>query len=361
MRIVYDGHIFRWQKAGGISRYFNEIISRLPVDWQPLMLGTEARNGNFPVHPRLEVSPLCSFRPRRFSQPFKKTWWKLRYIQNARVFHPTFYNLTGGLRFSEIPCPVVVTVHDFIKARYPQVEGDSTEAVAHQREAILHAAHVVCVSKATEQDLLEFHPQAAGKTSVIYHGSSFSVCHEPQPEEIFETPTFLYVGRRATYKNFSMVLRAFAKACASHPGIRLRIAGPPLDDEERWHIHFLGISDRVDSSVFPDEHSLQQLYRKSVALLYPSRHEGFGIPPLEAMACGTLVITSNATSLPEVVGDAGIILDPADENAWAECILQVAAQRIRRKELIEKGKARAAVLTWERSATRHVEIYKQFS
>src|ERR1043166_5354106 len=358
MRILYDGHIFRWQKVGGISRYFREIISRLPADWQPMVLGIETRNRNFPSHPRLQVSTLSSIKPRRFTQPLKKQWWKASYVRNANILHPTYYNLTGGLTFADVRCPVVITVHDLVKSRFPHLEGDSSDAAALQREAILHANHLVCVSKATERDLLEFYPQVAGKTSVIYHGSSFPVCHEPQPESIFETPRFLVVGRRETYKNFPILVRSFAKASKSHPRMRLQIAGPPLEDEERWQIHFWGIGDRVDLSLFPDEETLHQLYRNSVALLFPSMHEGFGIPPLEAMACGTLAVTSNAASLPEVVGDGGIMLDVADEDAWTECILQVANGKIPRLDFIARAKQRAAILTWEQSAVRHSELYQ---
>jgi glycosyltransferase involved in cell wall biosynthesis len=361
MNIVYDGHIFRWQKTGGVSRYFREIISRLPSDWEPTVLGVQERNGNLPFHPRLKVSTLASVRPRRFSQPLKKEWWKAGCVRNANVLHPTFYNLTGGLKFSDVRCPVVITVHDFIKARFPKLESDSVDAVPCQREAIQRATHLICVSKATERDLLDLNPDAAGKTSVIYHGCSFPVCNEPQSEEIFETPTFLYIGNRDTYKNFMFLLRAFSKACKSHEKIRLCVAGNPLNDHEKWQIHFLGIEDRVDSAVFPDDRSLQQLYRKSVGLLYPSRLEGFGIPPLEAMACGTLAVTSNATSLPEVVGDAGILLDPTDESAWTESILEVARAKIKRAEFIERGRKRAAALSWEKSTQAHVDIYKRLA
>lgn len=361
MRIVYDGHIFRWQKTGGISRYFFEIISRLPSEWRPTVLGIEARNGNLPSHSQLEISTLSSIKPRRFTQSVKKTWWKSRYVQQAHVFHPTFYNLTGGLKFSEIQCPVVITVHDLIKAKYPHLEGDSVEAVQHQREAISHAAHLICVSKSTERDLLEFYPQTEGRTSVSYHGSSFPICSELQRDTIFEAPTFLFVGRRATYKNFRMVLGAFARACQSNRQIRLCLAGPPLNDEERWQIHFLGISDRVVASVFPRDEDLQRLYRSSVALLYPSRYEGFGIPVLEAMACGTLVLASNATSLPEVVGDAGILLDPGNERAWTDCILEVANRGLNRNELLAKGRKRAALFSWDMCAQRHIGVYAQLA
>ena len=118
---------------------------------------------------------------------------------------------------------------------------------------------------------------------------------------IFEKPSFLFVGSRFAYKNFPFLLRAFAKASESNPRIRLRIAGAPLNIEERWQIQLLGISDRVEAVTYPDEQQLVSLYRSSVALVYPSLHEGFGISPLEAMACRTLAITSNTTSLPEVM------------------------------------------------------------
>jgi glycosyltransferase involved in cell wall biosynthesis len=357
MTILYDGHIFRWQKTGGISRYFFEIINRLPADWIPLITGVD----NVPPlgRPNLSVSTFSSIRPRRISQPIKSWWWRQVLIPRADVVHPTYYDLSGGLRFTDIAQPVVVTAHDFIGAIYPHLEPYSAQTIASQHEAITRADHVICVSKVTERDLLERFPQKRGSTTVIYHGSSFPISPEAQSTDIFERPSFLSVGRRGTYKNFLFVLRAFAAACRSHPTIRLHVAGPPLSDEERWQAHFLGVWDRLDLSEHPSETELHHLYRTSVALLYPSRHEGFGIPPLEAMACGTLAITSNATSLPEVVGDGGIMLDPTDEDAWTDCILAVANQRINREEILERGKRRATELSWESSAQRHAEVYRK--
>jgi glycosyltransferase involved in cell wall biosynthesis len=325
------------------------------------VLGVEGSKHDFVRHPQLKVSTLSTIRPRRFSQLVKTAWWRLRYVRNAEVFHPTYYSLAGGLEFADFKCPVVVTVHDFIHAAYPTVLEESALVSRHQREAILRADHLICVSKSTERELLERYPQKHGHTSVIYLASSFPLCLDPQPEMVFEKPTFLFVGRRGTYKNFIFLLRAFAKARQSHPRIRLCVAGESLSDEERWQSHFLGISDGVDSSVFPDEEALRELYRKSVALLYPSLHEGFGIPPLEAMASGTVAVTSNTTSLPEVVGDGGIMLDPADESAWTECILQIADDKIRRSQIIEKGRARAALFSWDKCARLHVATYRRFA
>jgi len=358
MKIIYDGHVFRWQTVGGVSRYFREVISRLPLIWQPTILGEE-HPSKTPNHPHIAASGLCSLRPRRLSQPAKTFWWKAAHISRAAVFHPTYYNLTGGLRYTDIKCPIVITVHDLIAATYPALEDGAQVTLHDMEEAVRAAAHAICVSKATERDLLSHYPQLSGKTSVIYHGSSFSISAGPQTDEIFLAPRFLYVGRRGTYKNFSLLLRAFANACTCDPNIHLTIAGAPLSEEERWQIHFLGITDRIESEVYPSEEVLSRLYRRSLALLYPSRHEGFGIPPLEAMACGTLAVTSNTTSLPEVVGDAGIMLDPANQDDWTECILAIAHQKVPRKELLARGHTRASQLTWDESARQHISLYKK--
>lgn len=361
LKVVYDGHMFRWPSIGGITRYFTEVISRLPEDWTPAIVGAVRHPWQFPKHPRLEVSPLSSLRPRRFSQPLKKEWWKRRFLDKADVFHPTYYQVTGGLDYADVKCPVVITVHDFIKARYPHLEDDGEISAVQQKAAILRATHLICISKATEADTLERFPQVAGRTSVIYHGSSFPIATEPQSDRIFDPPVFLFVGRRATYKNFVFLLRAFAKACQAHPRIRLRLAGPPLNQEERWLVHLSGVADRIDLTPRPDEAALQRLYRESVALVYPSFHEGFGMPALEAMACGTLPITANTTSMPEVVGDGGITLDPQDEDAWVECLLQVANGNVPRAQLLKNAKRRATELSWENCAARHAAVYRMLA
>jgi glycosyltransferase involved in cell wall biosynthesis len=177
-------------------------------------------------------------------------------------------------------------------------------------------------------------------------------------QQIFENPSFLYVGGRGGYKNFAFLLRVFAKASELNPRIRLRIAGAPLNSEERWQIHLLGISDRVEAADFPDEQQLMQLYRSSVALLYPSLHEGFGIPPLEAMACRTLAITSNTTSLPEVVGDGGIMLDPTREDDWIDCLLTISKGGRDRDLLIERGLRRVRMFSWKSTVDQHLAVYR---
>jgi glycosyltransferase involved in cell wall biosynthesis len=235
----------------------------------------------------------------------------------------------------------------------------SEGVIRDQTEAIRKADHIICISKATENNLFERFPEKQGKTSVIYLGSSFKIQPPLAEDAIFEKPSFLFVGGRWGYKNFSFLLRVFARASESNPRIRLQVAGAPLTTEERWQAQMLGISDRVEVTVYPDEQELINLYRSSVALVYPSLHEGFGIPPLEAMACRTLAITSNTTSLPEVMGEGGIMLDPTREADWVECILKTAKGGGARDLMIDRGLERVRMFSWKKAVEQHLEVYRR--
>ena len=358
MEILFDGEVFRFQKAGGINRYFAEIVSGLPPDWKPTITGVKAFGQNVPCHPNLRVENPPAFRPQRAMQYYGRRWWKPRIARRVKLFHPTYYYFTSHFRLSDFTCPIVTTVYDMIYARFPgQAEGP-VGVSRSQREAVLRADRIVCISRYTEQDLLELIPEVAEKTTVIHLGSSFQAVESGNPNEIFEEPAFLFVGGRGGYKNFLLLLRAFARAVTIRPGIRLNVAGAPLTPEERWQIYFLGITDRVTSIEYPDEAALKKLYRRSVALLYPSRYEGFGIPPLEAMACGTIAVTGNTTSLPEVVGDGGIMLNPADEDAWTEHIVKLSEPFPERAGLLERGRRHQEQFSWAECVRRHVEIYE---
>ena len=359
MKILYDGRIFQMQKAGGINRVFAEVISGLPADYHPLVTGVEDFGKNAPSHPNLKQPRYKNFRPGRISHLVREKWWKPRLLDSLDLFHPTYYDLTAGYSLSDFKCPMVLTAYDFIYAIYPKLTGDSEWVIRNQTAAIRKADFVICISNATENDLLERFPEKQGRTSVIYLGSSFEIQPPLAEPEIFQNPSFLFVGGRFGYKNFSFLLRVFARASESNPRIRLRIAGPPLSMEERWQIHLLGISSRVEEAVYPDEQQLMSLYRSSVALVYPSLHEGFGIPPLEAMACRTLAITSNTTSLPEVMGNGGIMLDPKRETDWVECLLKTAQGGGDRALMIERGLKRVRLFSWKKTVAQHLEIYRR--
>lgn len=360
MNIAYDGHIFAVQVAGGINRYFAEIISRLPGDWNPLLFATPRLGANRPSHPNLRVLDGPTFEPQRISQAVRHFRWRTQVLRRASIIHPTCYDLSDCLSLAQVRRPLVMTVHDMIHAEHRDLFHYADVPVRLQREAVLRADLIVCVSRSTETALHERIPESAGKTRVIYHGASV-VASNRGPSTLDQPPRFLYVGGRAAYKNFIFLLGAFARAVETQKDITLTVAGAPLTEEERWLIHLLRIEQNVQAVSYPDESSLAALYCSATALLYPSYHEGFGIPPLEAMSHGTVAVTSNTTSLPEVVGQGGIMLDPTNEDDWVECILSLARGTIERSGLIAKGYAQAGKFSWDESAARHVDLYRQLA
>src|SRR5205823_4355456 len=163
MRILYDGRVFQFQKAGGVNRIYAEVISGLPADYHPLITGVEDFGRNVPSHPNLEQPRFKHFRPGRISVRVRERWWKPRLLDSLDLFHPTYYDLTDGFSFSDFKCPTVLTVYDFIYAIYPKLIEGAEGVIRNQTEAIRKADHIICISKATENNLLERFPEKQGK------------------------------------------------------------------------------------------------------------------------------------------------------------------------------------------------------
>jgi glycosyltransferase involved in cell wall biosynthesis len=172
-------------------------------------------------------------------------------------------------------------------------------------------------------------------------------------------PYFLFVGSRPIYKNFARLMLAFAEVAEKWPDVELGVIGAPLNPTELGLLDALKIRSRVRHLGNVSDKQLAKLYRGSVALVYPSLYEGFGIPPLEAMACGTIVIAAGVSSLPEVVGDAAVMIDPQSVDSMVGAMLQVRdLGKNERESLVAKGLARAARFNWNETVRRTVEIYR---
>jgi len=161
-------------------------------------------------------------------------------------------------------------------------------------------------------------------------------------------PYLLYVGSRKPHKNLTRLLQAYA-ASGVHRDIRLLLTGAP-DAQTHAESARLGISGQVEYLEVPDNDRLAAVYRGALGLVFPSLYEGFGLPPLEAMACGVPVLTSNVCSLPEVVGNAAILVDPHSTDDIASGIRRLAQDTELRRQLRKEGLARAKTFRWERTA-----------
>src|SRR5437879_7957189 len=136
MRILYDGRAFQYQRAGGINRYFSELVSGLPEDYSPVITEVEDFGENVPRHPNLEKPRFNLFRPRRLSVRLRDKWWKPRVLDGIDLVHPTYYELTDGFLLSDFKCPMVLTVYDFIYAVYPKLIERSEHIIRDQTESI---------------------------------------------------------------------------------------------------------------------------------------------------------------------------------------------------------------------------------
>jgi glycosyltransferase involved in cell wall biosynthesis len=266
--------------------------------------------------------------------------------------------------------PSVVTVHDLTVFLFPDHhEPDTVAYVARAiEEAARRAERILVDSASTQQDLLHRFPRLTGRVDVAYPGVDESFFHHSdnngvvalhQRLGLHKGSYFLYVGSIEPRKNLERLIEAYA-TCAAASDIALVLGGLP-----RWKSE--GVLKRAAAYNGPGrillpgfiaDNELPQLYSNALALVYPSLYEGFGLPPLEAMACGTPVITSRSSSLPEVTGEAAVYVDPENTEELACALDRIAADSALRRSLSTRGLARAAEFTWDRTAQCVLECLK---
>jgi glycosyltransferase involved in cell wall biosynthesis len=284
------------------------------------------------------------------------------------LFHAPHYVLPVLVR-----CPSVVTIHDCIHLMFPQYLPNRV-ALGYARAAIGGAARratrVLTVSESSKRDILRFVDIKPEKIDVIYNAYDERFTLEPCAEDVervreryqLQDSFILYAGNVKPHKNLERLIEAFylvRRRGLDH--VKLVLIG---DDISRYaalrravhqhqlhkYVRFLGY--------MPDE-TLAVMYRLASVFVFPSLYEGFGLPPLEAMASGTPVVTSNVSSLPEVAGDAAVLVDPMDPEAIADGIHRVLTDDALRARLRERGLARARQFSWEASVRRVREIYQE--
>lgn len=272
-----------------------------------------------------------------------------------------------------MPCPVVTTIHDISFRLFPELFTAKDRLILNTGlpGSLRRAARVIAVSENTRRDILKSFPGIDPAKIVATPLAADPRYHAPTPAEQdsgrmlvnerygLAGPYLLSVGVLQPRKNVPLLLAAFAEAKteASLPH-KLAVVGKCgwLSQETEAAIREAG-EGVVMTGYAPDEH-LPALYANAEAFCYPSLYEGFGLPPLEAMACGCPTLSSNASSLPEVVGQAGILLDPHDREVWTQAIIQVATDPRLRERLHEEGLRRAALFSWRRTAQLTKEVYE---
>jgi len=275
------------------------------------------------------------------------------------------------------PAPVVATIHDLAFEHFPET---FTRRGAFQlkltvRRTAQRAARIATVSEYSRQDLLRTYRLPPEKVAVTYNGLETHFTAEPQSadEAARSNQRFgitrdyiLAVGSLQPRKNLVRLIRAYARLRNEQHGFnhQLVIVGRKL-----WLHHEIFAAaaqvlkprwaDDVVLTGYVADEDLPPLYRAAALFVYPSLFEGFGLPPLEAMACGTPVVTSNSSSLPEIVGDAALLIDPYNEAALADAIWRAANDEALRIRLRAAGLARAGRFTWRAAAEKTLQLYQE--
>ncbi|HEV3141710.1 MAG TPA: glycosyltransferase family 1 protein [Vicinamibacterales bacterium] len=286
--------------------------------------------------------------------------------EKVTLFHAPHYVLPPL-----VGCRSVVTIHDCIHLMFPQYLPSRfalTYARASIRMAARRATRVMTVSESSKRDILRFVDVPADKIDVIYNAFDERFGVEPREEDVVRVREryqlhdefVLYAGNVKPHKNLERLITAFhlvRQRGLDH--LKLVLIG---DDISRYAalrraVHRYQLHQYVRFLGYLPEETLAVMYRLSGVFVFPSLYEGFGLPPLEAMASGTPVVTSNVSSLPEVAGDAAMLVDPYDPEALADAMVRVLTDETLRKDLRRRGLERARQFSWEQSVRRVREIY----
>lgn len=371
LTIGFDATSAARQQAG-IGRYTRELLRALGrvddgIRYRVFYSGHGAdASGIPPLPPRFRVRSLPVS-----DRVSNAVWHRARipipiqpFIGRVSLFHSPDFAAPPTLTR-----PTVITVHDLAFEREPDCAVPSLRSyLQHVVPRSAHKAnHIIAVSETTKRDLMELYGIPEGKISVVYEGIAPALQQRPHsyvartmlaPYGITD-PYILSVGTIEPRKNYVRLLEAYRILAERGIRQRLVIAGAPgwMYEPVFKRIRELGLNRRVTLLRPSDEH-LAALYGGADAFVYPSLYEGFGIPALEALAAGVPSAVTERSALPEVVGDAAVLLDPTNVESIADAIGLILADKHLRTRLREQGPARAAAFSWVRAADETIAVYR---
>jgi len=352
-------------RSAGISWYIQNLLRCLPdvdpeIDYT-VFLGERRYRGAPGL--RLQVSSLPT------DQPLARIFWE-QVLQPWAVRRAGVDLLHGMHLVGPVVggCPFVVTVHDlsflFYPQNFPSLKRLYLRTVTQW--SVQHAQRVITISENTKHDVMRVYGISPEKVDMIYYG--LDPIFRPLPDEqVAEFRSkrglperfMLFVGTLEPRKNVARLVEAYARLPQPRPALMLVGGKGWLYDEIFARVEALGLVGEVIFAGYVPGEELPWWYNAAELFVYPSVYEGFGLPPLEAMACGTPVVTSNASSLPEVVGQAGQLVAPEDTEALAEAVSRVLADAELRESMSQAGLEQAAKFSWPRAAAQTVDTYRR--
>jgi glycosyltransferase involved in cell wall biosynthesis len=294
-------------------------------------------------------------------------------LRQYKIVHLTNHHLARfALFLRKSIC--ILTVHDLI--RHFDRQGVATyirEPTFRDRidlwldwQGIKEARHIIAVSHHTKKDLISYASIPPERISVVYHGIDHDVFYPRPKPKLLDSPYILFVGSEHPRKNLAYLLKAFRelKQDTRFTELKLVKVGKAGGKESNFRaqtlnlVQSLGLADEVIFTDFVSEEMLVSYYCGAECFILPSFYEGFGFPPLEAMACGCPVIVSNVTSLPEITGEAAIKVDPHDIGSITCALREILSNERLRRELVSRGLEQAGQFTWEKAARETLKVYE---
>lgn len=370
MKIGIDGRAAKWYRGTGIGNYTYQVINSLnqldTCNNYLLFMPDKCRN---------DINFNKNFNVRNIGENSGNGFWNEVNIPNILHYNEVeLYHVPQngiGLPMDK-PCKMVITLHDIIPYKMPETVGPSYLKIFLEQipKIVPQCDGIITVSNFSKEDIMR---------EFDYPGEKIFVTHLA-PEDIYkpkdkrfskglinklygiENDYILYIGGFSPRKNIIGLIEAFSKLVLKHKkDIKLVIAGKKGLSYERYRnrAESLGILDKVLFPGFiPIEH-LPFLYSAAELFVYPSFYEGFGLPPVEAMACGTPVIASNTTSIPEIVGNNALLINPWDTEELFQAMLKTLEDSSLRESLITKGFIRSSELSWDKTALHTLKAYNK--
>lgn len=326
--LEFDDLIYKLQRFGGASSYWTEITTRVSRDR------------------RFTVKRSCPSALRR----------GLPCHTSAQVFHSSHFRVPVLRRRSK----VISTVHDMnYELGYVVPSLGAKLNIAERRRSYFTADGLICISTSTRDELLQVYPELRHRCPirVIHHGLTRLPPGEVQPGAVPSGPGYvLYVGGRQSYKRFEDALQGFWQSGLAAEGYKLLCTGQKFSELEQARIDSFGLPGTVLAVGNISESHLAALYENAHCLVYPSIHEGFGLPLVEAMASSCPVICCDTSCMPEIAGNAALLVPPQSPEAIAQALLTLLVPDVRALH-VASGLARADTFSWATSAAKHMELY----
>lgn len=379
----------------GMSKYQNEIHNNLNVELSFIEYTSLVKimenmyNTIFPSKSQSDSLGMVSVLNKTgslsnnkiFSNIVRKSWKTCNYIDMFRyiyivnkevkgdnIKHITYQELAYLLKFIKLK-KTIVTCYDLIPWAYDK---NRSFLWKNNMKGLKNAAQIITVSEFSKSEIIKYLKYPEDKIDVIYGAVDHDIYYGNRNREILKRlnipenfKIILYVGSEQPRQNVNLLIKAFSKLKNKLPNIKLLKVGNPHSYGEREKllklIGKLGLEQDVIFIGSVLEEELPKWYNAADLLVYPCFYAGFGLPPLEAMACGTPVITSNTTSLPEVIGDAGIMINPHDHDVLSDKMHEVLINEGLKNEMVKKGFKRAKMFSWDKSAEKTMEIYDELS